>query len=49
MISKPSVAVRNIAVFGINLETVDLPEEEYGKYEMGELVRKFHQPPEIVP
>lgn len=47
MISKPATAIGNVAVGIIYLEAVNLPEEEYRKKKMRELVAEFHQPADI--
>ena len=47
VVAKPSAAIGNVAVRIIYLETVNLPEEEYRKKKMRELVAEFHQPADI--
>lgn len=49
VITKPSVAVGDVTVLSIDLETLNFPEEKNGEHEMGELMGELHQPTEIAP
>ena len=49
VVTKPSVAVGDVTVLLIDLETLYFPEEKNGEHEMGELMGELHQPAEIAP
>ena len=49
VVTKPSVAVGDVTVLLIDLETLYFPEEKNGEHEMGELMVELHQPTEIAP